>query len=117
MKQNNEVMILRSDNGSNVILINTTDYITKMNSSLDDQLRFEVDKFNKDLSDLTEKQIISILKEHLKMKTITNYNYNDLKSLVLSLPQMNDLPMVHKHDIPVRLIHCITKLHAGWQKG
>ncbi|VDP72241.1 unnamed protein product [Schistosoma mattheei] len=44
IKQNNEVMILQPDKGSGVVLMNTADYVAKMKSILDDQLRFKVDK-------------------------------------------------------------------------
>lgn len=46
-------MILRSNKASSIVLMNTIDYVPKMNSVLSDHLRFKQNKNNKDLTEST----------------------------------------------------------------
>ncbi|VDO51390.1 unnamed protein product [Schistosoma margrebowiei] len=114
IKQNNEVMILRPDKGSGVVLMNKADYVTKMKQILDDQLRFKVNKSQKDLTDSTEKRINGMLRELLKRKMIGNSTYNDLKPRGSRLPHMYGLPKVHKHDVPLRPI--LSMINSPYHK-
>ncbi|CAH8643572.1 unnamed protein product [Schistosoma mattheei] len=107
-------MILRPDKGSGVVLMNTADYVTKMKQILDDQLRFKVDKSQKDLTDSTEKRIKGMLRELLKRKMIGNSTYNDLKPRGSRLPHMYGLPKVHKHDVPLRPI--LSMINSPYHK-
>lgn len=66
-------MILWSDNGSGVILINTTDYVPKMKSILSDHMKFRLDKSNKELTDSIDKRITNVLRDLLKKKMVDNF--------------------------------------------
>ncbi|VDP80950.1 unnamed protein product [Schistosoma mattheei] len=76
IKRNDDIMILRSDKCSSVVLMNKTDYVSKMKSILNDHIRFKLERSNKDLTNSNEKRITEVLRDLLK-KMIDNSTYNN----------------------------------------
>ena len=98
LKQDSDNVITRLDKGAGVVILNRTDYITKMVTILDDTTKFL--KIG-DLSfDDTHK---------LKIK---------LQPIGSQRPRMYGLPKIHKSDIPLRSIlsisHSIQHSLAKW---
>lgn len=93
-------MILRSVKGSVVVLMNTTDYFSKMKSILRDHMRLKLDIGDKHLTKSTEKRITNVFRDLLKM--IDNSAYSCLWPRGPYLPHMYDLSKIHKQDIPLR---------------
>ncbi|VDO66433.1 unnamed protein product [Schistosoma margrebowiei] len=114
IKRNDDIMILRSDKGSSIVLMNKTDYAFKMKSILSDHTRFKLEKSNKDLTDSTEKRITKVLRDLLKKKMIDNSTYNNLRPRGSRLPHMYGLPKIHKQGYP--LIPILSMINSPYHK-
>ena len=101
LKRNPDILLTRSNKGAGVMILNWTDYITKMATILDDTIKFL--KLG-DLSvDDTHKLEIKFF-ELFKKKLIARKDYELIRSIGLQRLRMNGLPKIHKSDILLRPI-------------
>ncbi|UYV81733.1 hypothetical protein LAZ67_20002153 [Cordylochernes scorpioides] len=102
LKQNKDIVITPSDKGRNTVIMNTTDYNTKVEELLQDKEIYEPltknpsPNFTKDFN----KKLNKIIRSHkLDKKTFEN-----LKAEDKNLPNFYGLPKVHKPNTPLRPI-------------
>ena len=103
LKQNENLVILRPDKGSGTVLMNKSDYVTKMNSILSDNQKFSPD-VQTDNVHLVEKQITRELHLLLLHGFISQTEFTELKPIGCHSPQLYGLPKIHKSNVPLRPI-------------
>ena len=104
LMNNDKIVILRPDKGSGVVVMNRSDYLTKMYDIIGDTKRFLPDDKGKDMTQQTEKNISKILHRLFRDKVIDNALLNSLKPRGSQLPRMYGLPKIHKNSVPLRPI-------------
>ena len=100
-----DLVITKPDKGKGTVILNKPDYITKMNTILSDQSKFQYigspsfqpifkveDRINRFLKSLKDRSIIN------------EYQYSELYSSGSSYGVLYGLPKVHKDGIPLRPI-------------
>ena len=115
LKQNSDILITRPDKGTGIVILNCTDYITKMITILDNTTKFL--KIG-DLSfDDTQKLEIKLQKQYLelfKKKFISRKVYELICPIGLQRLRMYGLPKIHKSDIPLRPILSMSHSVQHW---
>uniref|UniRef100_A0A5K4F1X7 Reverse transcriptase domain-containing protein n=1 Tax=Schistosoma mansoni TaxID=6183 RepID=A0A5K4F1X7_SCHMA len=99
-----DIVILRPDKGSGVVVINKCEYKDKMLSILGDQSKFLQDVSSNINVRKLESRVKSNLLKLLKMNVINNEEFNILKPSGSVLPNLYGLPKIHKPNIPLRPI-------------
>ena len=120
IKSKQEIIIAKADKGSNVVILNKSEYIAKMLTIINDNSKFKylgpVKEFDKTLK--IEKEICFVLKDLLNKKEISLVIFDLVKPIGSVRPRLYGLPKIHKPDVPLRPIlsmikspqHKITKL-------
>ena len=101
LKRNSDILITRPDKGAGVLILNRTDYITKMTTNLDDTSKFL--KISELSFDDTHKFEIKLQKRFLelsKKKIISRKVYELIRPIGLQRPRIYGLPKIDKSDIP-----------------
>lgn len=102
LKQNKDITIKRADKGGGVTVLDTTEYINKVNDMLSDEQTYS--KVVIDDTDMVKLKSDEIFKELLTMNFITNKQYKNLTNFKPSCPIFYGLPKIHKANIPLRPI-------------
>ena len=102
LRQMNDLVFLKPDKRSGVLVMNRQTYTTKMKYYLSDEQRFRRD-ITPENNFLTEKQISS------KLQLLLLYvQYRKLKPMGTKTPTMKGSPKTHKEGIPLRPILCMN---------
>ena len=103
---NKDILISKPDKGSGVVILNSTDYIAKMETILCDRKKFicfgPVEE-----NDNTAKLETKLQRRLLQLKKdgqLTPSTYNDIRPTGSQRPRMYRLPKTHKASIPLRPI-------------
>ena len=101
LSKNNNIRITPSDKGGAIVIMNTVDYISKMQTLLSDsttyikttmkEIETETELFNK-----SAKQIFQKLDDNKRWKRLINYRP--------TVPTLYGLPKTHKEGVPMRPI-------------
>ena len=98
-----EVLILPADKGRATVLLDKSEYESKMNEMLSDTQTYEV--LNKDPSKRYRDKLIAILKRlHYTEKKIDHDQYNELYPTTFHMPRIYGSPKIHKDNCPLRPI-------------
>ena len=102
LKNDHSIKIIRPDKGKGVVILNTTDYNSKMQNILNDTSKFV--KLNKDpgkevrrLEDKVRRAIDTLLKKNL----LTLSQYKEIYPSGSSPALLYGLPKVHKPNLPL----------------
>jgi hypothetical protein len=99
LKNNKDIIVTRSDKGNSVVVMNTTDYVSKLNNLLSDDSTY---------SQLTKNPLKIWQQNYNKMLKNILVNFPELfkrfSSYLPALPYMYGLPKIHKDSIPLRPI-------------
>jgi len=109
LKKNPNIVILKPDKGSGVVIMDKHDYVDKVNSILSDQTKFQVDQCQKDQSANIAKSISDTLLKLKRKQVISDYTYKELTTSSNGIPRLYGLPKTHKSNVPVRPILSMTK--------
>ena len=119
LKTNEEIKILKPDKGSGLVIMNTKDYISKMEIILNDESKFtkigpaEIhDKtctiernLQQVLLKLTKAEELAKNGKKRKInKQLTEEDYKVVRPIGSQRPRLYGLPKVHKKDVPLRPI-------------
>jgi hypothetical protein len=102
LKKDSNIVIMKADKGNCVVVLNKSDYDTKMSDLLSDPDTYK--KLKKDPSKLTERRMnakLLLLKRNGKFSDSTYYN---LRSTDAVTPRIYGLIKVHKENFPLRPI-------------
>lgn len=118
LRQRQELLITKPDKGSGVVLLNKSDYVSKMERILRDTTKFEWCEKQCDSTHKLESDISKCLKECKDDNIISEQLYNKVKPHGSKIPRLYGLPKVHKDDVPLRpiLSMCDSAQHllAKW---
>ena len=107
LSKRDDIMILKPDKGTGVVIMNTSDYITKMEAIISDETKFQVNG-NQDVYRVCrsiETKVRKLLLNKLKKPGhITTDEYKKLYPNGSHISVLYGLPKVHKQDCPVRPI-------------
>ena len=105
-RNNNDIIIFEADKSSQVVILNKSDYITKMKSILDNSSKFEkLGSVEENDNTLTiEKRIQRRLLELMNDDIIQQAFYNDNRPSGSQRPRLYRLPKTHKTDISLHPI-------------
>ena len=110
---NSDLVIVRPDKGSGVVVLNKTDYVRKMNSVLEDTSKFEwmqdLDGFS--LVRKLEQNMRKLLLSLKKRKFLSSDLYERLYPNGSSVGRLYGLPKVHKEGVPLRPILSAVGTH------
>ena len=106
LRQNKSIIITKPDKGSGVVVMERTDYRTKMMKILGDSTKFvEIGPTAKhDRTATIEAKFQDFLKALKDKKLITSSEYEFVRPTGSQLPMMYGLPKTHKSEVPVRPI-------------
>ena len=102
LKLHPNVMVVNSDKGKSVVLINKEHYMTKVKSLLDDKTTYKL--LNADPTDTLQTVNNKLVNKLYTGKIITKQERTNLTTYNSTSPKLYVLPKVHKIDIPVRPI-------------
>ncbi|CAH8524172.1 unnamed protein product [Dicrocoelium dendriticum] len=112
-----DILVLKPDKGTGVVIMNKLDYKNKMYEILGDESKFQEDQSETTVTQI-EKRVTNQLKLLLQHGMITEAMYNSLKPRGTRIPQMYGLPKIHKANTPLRpvLSMCNSPYHklARW---
>ena len=118
LKKREDLIIIRPDKGSGVVLLDRKDYNSKMDTILCENSKFVLDSQKKDCTKSVESSLSSLLNDLVKVNFITKELRSFLLSSGHSVPRLYGLPKTHKPDCPLRPISSMsgTPTHktASW---
>ena len=103
LKKNKDIVICKPDKGNAVVILNTCDYVQKVNDILSCD-KFSVDQNNKDITSKLEKDVVKMLQSLRNKCLIDDSMFRKLKPIGCGIPKMYGLPKIHKDMCPVRPI-------------
>lgn len=105
-KLRHDLIISKADKGSNVIILNKIDYLTKMLTIMDENFKFkllgQIKDYNKTLK--VEKKICTVLKGLLDKKEIPPLIFDSLKPIGSIRSRSYELQKLHKPKNQLRPI-------------
>ena len=104
LRNNKDLIISKPDKGAGIVLMDKSDYITKMNNLLNDPTKFSLNNNEKDKTDTIESDLCELLKKMKDNSIISTDLYERLKPTGSTIPRLYGLPKIHKPDIPLRPI-------------
>ena len=109
---NRDIVLLKPDKGSGVVLLNKSDYIREVNDILKDNSKFQLNRFN--TVEKAEKKINNKLKHLLNSSIIDMKTYIELRAKGSKMPHMYGLPKLHKENMPLRPI--VSMVNSPYHK-
>ena len=107
LSKNKDIVVMKPDKGTGVIILNTVDYIAKVEQIILDESKFQKHK-NQDLYKISrsvETKVRNYLREHVKKPGyIDAETYSRLYPNGSHISVMYGLPKVHKANCPMRPI-------------
>lgn len=103
LQQDSSIMVLAADKGSAVVLLNTTDYHSKVNDLLSTGPYRQIVKDPTDKITRSVKQLLGSCKNQLGQRL-----YDKLRPKASKPPRLYGLPKIHKPNIPLRPIVSCT---------
>lgn len=102
LKNNPQISILKPDKSNKTVIMNTSDYINKMNDLLNDTNTYK--KIKSDPTNVYQKKNNSYIKKLLNKQLITESESKHLTIHNAISPKIYGLPKLHKANIPLRPI-------------
>jgi hypothetical protein len=109
LKKNSDILLLRPDKGSGVVVMDSSDYFHKFDPILNDPSKFVIDSRQEDASTKANKRITTLLNDLKTKNIITPEQHRRLIPQAAVPPRMYGLPKTHKPGIPVRPIVSMTR--------
>ena len=98
---------MKPDKGNGIVILNTTDYVNKVEQIILDETKFRLHK-NQDLYSISrsiERKVRNFLRESVfKPEHISKETYRLLHPNGSHIGVMYGLPKIHKHNCPMRPI-------------
>jgi hypothetical protein len=104
LRSNKDLVILSPDKGFGTVLMDRKDYVTKMNTILDDGTKFVLDASKKDNSANIEAKVWKLLKSLSSQNILEDSVCRSLKPKGTHCARLYGLPKLHKPGIPLRPI-------------
>ena len=110
LRTNSDIHISKPDKGTGVVILNRSDYTTKMHNILDDATKFRKlgDAPEHDRTALLERKLTRRLLELHKSGELSDAIYDRIRPVGSQRPRMYGLPKTHKSGVPLRPILSMT---------
>lgn len=102
LKDNPDLVVLNADKGNRTVFMSRLDYNRKMDEHFSDASTYKLLSY--DTTCILENRLISLAKNLLERKYITDKVYRTITKHNSSVSKAYGLPKIHKVDIPVRII-------------
>ena len=102
LKSCNDIIILEVDKGNCTVVMNKSDYTTKMIALVNGKKTYEV--LTRNPVPVTEKRLNSFIWKLRQEEKISFSNYKSLQSCDSVLPRIYGLPKIHETNVPLRPI-------------
>ena len=111
LKRDDTIKILKPDKGSGVVILNTTDYISKMDLILNDSTKFVKlgPAQSEDNTETIEDDIRTFICKLLECKQISKEVHELIRPMGSIRPRLYGLPKTHKNGVPLRPILSMIK--------
>ena len=103
LRNNSDIIITKADKSNVVVILNKSDYLTKMNVTLDSQKFQKIGPGNKNDNTARiegQRRLLALTKENMLAKSVYEY----IRPSGSQTPRMNGLPKTLKKDVPLRPI-------------
>jgi len=102
LHKDNSIIVTKPDKGNGVVLLNRTDYVSKMEDILSDASKFSLSSNDDNLQNLTKFQ--RFLYRLQKNYSLSEEDYHRMYPTSASTPSLHGLPKTHKPGNPMRPI-------------
>ena len=102
LSKDNNIVIVPADKGRSTVVMNKSDYNTKMNKLLEDRTTYL--PLKKDPTKTIKNQLVDLLKKWKQQQRISDRLYFQLYPTAEIIPKLYGLPKIHKKDAPLRPI-------------
>ena len=100
LKKDGDIVILKPDKGGGVVVMDRSDYVSKVQAILGDASKFKLDARQVDKTPKVSKALTDILKRMEQRGIITKALRLQLTPKSPALPRMYGLPKTHKDGVP-----------------
>ena len=106
LRSNDKIIITKSDKGSGVVILNKSDFITKMNLILDDASKFQqigsvsTNNNTAKIETKIQRRLLQLSNGGVMHESV----YNQIRPTGSLRPRLYGLPKVHKKEVPLRPI-------------
>uniref|UniRef100_A0A8C8DS70 Uncharacterized protein n=1 Tax=Oryzias sinensis TaxID=183150 RepID=A0A8C8DS70_9TELE len=100
--QNQSILLSRPDKGAGWVLMDKCDYISKLETLLSDETKFQCLSKDRDQTKQTELKIINLLKDLKNRNLLPPTQFERLTPCGSQPPRLYGLPKVHKPNLPIR---------------
>ena len=106
LRRNEKILITRPDKGSGEVILNKSDYVTKMGNILNVALKFEClgPAATADRTATIKTKLQNRLRELLNSEQLPKQVYDEVRPTGSQRPRMYGLPKTHKEGTPLRPI-------------
>ena len=105
LKMNNDIVLTRPDKCTGVVILNSADYVSKMDAILEDTNKFlKLGDLSFDDTQKIENKLQKRFLELFRSKLISKEVYEFIRPVGSQRPRMYGLPKIHKSGIPLRPI-------------
>ena len=104
LRKDKDLIIVTADKGVALVVMDKTEYITKYEALLQDNLVYQ--HHSKDTSPTIHKELIKILQDYTNNNFISGTEYTQLRPLGSNSPaaRFYGLPKIHKNNMPMHPI-------------
>ena len=104
LRMNKDIIMIRPDKGSGVVLLDRTAYVDKMDEILCDKSKFQKLDKGKDQTEKVEREKVNSLKSLRAGDIISTGIFENVKPTGSNIPRLYGLPKIHKSGVPLRPI-------------
>ena len=108
VRKNPDILICKPDKRRGIVLLDKDDYVTKMNTILNDETKFRKMPNEKDRIPTIEKYLSKVLSRIKQNGFIDSTTFERVRPIGTSIPRLYGLPKVHKQGVPLRPIRDMT---------
>lgn len=107
LKENNNLLVLNSDKGNNTVILEKTEYETKMSELVNDAQTYS--KLPRDPTSKIQTKNNALIKKLQENNILDNDTSKSLKIYNAICPKIYGLPKIHKENRPLRpIVSCIN---------
>ena len=115
LKKDEDIMVLPADKGKATVVLDKTEYDSKIEAILSDSKTYE--PLKKDPTNIIKNKFLNIIKPWKKNNQISKRLYKQIYPTAEQPPKFYGLPKIHKKDVPLRpivsgnssVLECVAK--------
>ena len=104
IRRNKDIILLRPDKGSGIVLLDRAEYVSKMKEVLQDTSKFTKTEGEKDKTVAIEKGLSKTVRKLKQDGVISSATFERIRPVGTHIPRLYRLPKLHKQGLPLRPI-------------